>query len=145
MKHLKIIRILTIVLGMVLFTEIFVRHYFPHLTFFNSSVAIANRIVGYFCFSGFLFSIPILFKASKLITVPLGILMFLFFFINSYVEIYPIDTTTEPQDKFILRTYEDGNKLIVREYKNVKTNEIIRDTVLVKDKFIFRQIIQHNK
>ncbi|MBP6127766.1 hypothetical protein [Flavobacterium sp.] len=75
-------------------------------------------------------------------TIPLGVVLFLILFINSCAEIYPIDTTTQPQDISVLQTNEDGSKLVVRERINAKTNGIIRDTVLVKDNFIFRQVIE---
>jgi len=90
-------------------------------------------------------SIPMQFKASKFLTIPLGILLFLIFLINSYAEIYPIDTTTQPRDISILKNYENGSKLIIRERINAKTNNIIQDTVLVKDDYIFRQIISNGK
>ena len=71
--------------------------------------------------------------------------MFLIFFINSCAEIYPIDTTTKPRDISVLQINSDGSKLIVRERINVKTYEIIKDTALVKDSFIFRRIINPKK
>ena len=138
----KIILIITIILGVILLTEILTGVFFPNLTFINGNITIANRIVGYFSFSGFILSILILCKANKILTILLGIILFFFFFINSCAEIYPIDTTTEPEDVSVLQTFENGNKMIAREYKNAKTNQIIKDTVLVKDKFIFRQIIE---
>lgn len=137
--------IVSITLGVILLIEILVGHFFPNLTFVSGNLTIANRILGYFAFSGFILSIPFLFKATKALTIPLGVILFLIFFINSCAEIYPIDTTTQPQDISVLQTNEDGSKLIVRERINAKTNGIIRDTVLVKDNFIFRQIIKPEK
>lgn len=78
-----------------------------------------------------------------MLTIPLGVLLFLIFFINSCAEIHPIDTTTQPNDVAVLKNYENGNKLVVRERINAKTNRVIRDTVLVKDDFIFREIISN--
>lgn len=132
-------------LGLILLTEILVGRFFPNLTFVNGNLTIANRILGYFAFSGFILSIPIFFKVTKILTVPLGVILFLIFFINSCAEIYPIDTTTQPNDISVLQTNEDGSKLVVRERINAKNNGIIRDTTLVKDNFIFRQIIETRK
>jgi len=115
---------------------------FPEMTFVNGSLTIAYRIVGYFTFSFFILGLLLLFNVNRSVTVALGIPLFLFFFINSCSEIYPIDTTTQPVDIGVLQTNENGNKMIARRYKNVKTNRIIQDTVLVKDYFIFRQIIE---
>jgi len=133
--------LLTLLFGIILLAEITVGHFFPNLTFVNGNLTIANRVVAYLSFSSFILCIPILFKASKMLTIPLGLILFLIFFVNSCAEIYPIDTTTQPKDISILKTYENGNKLIVRERINAKTNNIIQDTVLVKDNFLFRQII----
>jgi len=64
----------------------------------------------------------------------------IFFGVLSCSEIYPIDTTTEPVDIKTIQTYTDGKKLVARQYENAKTNAVIKDTVLVKDIFIFRQV-----
>lgn len=136
------ILIIIIILGVILLTEILGAQFFPNLTFVNGGLTIANKILGYFAFSGFILSILIFFKANKILTIPIGVLLFLNLFINSCAEIYPIDTTTQPQDISVLQTNEDGSKLVIRERIKAKTNGIIRDTTLVKDKFIFRQIIE---
>lgn len=144
-RNRKSIFIATIILGIILMTEISVGQLFPNLTFVNGDLTIANRILGYFSFSGFILSVLIYFKATKFLTIPIGVLLFLIFFINSSTEIHPIDTTTQPKDISILQTNHDGSKLVIRERINTKTNGIIRDTTLVKDKFIFRQIIETRK
>lgn len=144
-RQSKTILLSTITLGIILFAEIGIGQYFPSLTFVNGNLTITNRIVGYFAFSGFILSIAMLFNASKMLTVPSGILLFLIFFVNSCGEIYPNDTTTQPRDVSILKTYENGNKLIVRECVNAKTNNIIQDTILAKDYLIFRQIISNGR
>lgn len=138
----KGILIVAATLGIILLTEILVRHFFPNLTFVNGNLTIANKILGYFAFSGFLLSISALFRATKILVIPLGLILFLIFFIDSCSEIYPIDTTTQPQDISVMQTNKDGSKWIVRERIKVKTNGTIRDTVLVKDNFIFRRIIE---
>ncbi|MFC4816725.1 MULTISPECIES: hypothetical protein [unclassified Flavobacterium] len=144
-QNSKAILIISITLGLILLVEILVGEFFPNLTFVKGNLTIANRILGYFAFSGFILSIPIFFKATKIVTIPLGVILFLIFFINSCAAIYPIDTTTQPQDISVLQTNEDGSKLIVRERINAKTNRSIRDTTLVKDNFIFRQVIEPRK
>jgi hypothetical protein len=125
----------------VLLAEILIGQLFPTLTFMYGALTITNRIIAYFSFCGILFCLLLLFRVDKDLRLILGILIFSFFFINSCSEIFPIDTTTEPVDIAILNTEGNGNKLIVRQYENVKTNEKIRDTVLVKDFFIFRELI----
>jgi hypothetical protein len=134
-----------IIFGIILLTEILIGQFFPHLSFVNGTLTITNKIIGYFSFSVFLFCVPLLFKAKKWVTIPWGLLLFTFLFINSCGEIYPIDTTTEPMDIATLQSDKDGNKLIVREYTNAKTDVQIRDTVLVKDIFIFRQFIERKQ
>ena len=136
---------MSITLGLILLIEILVGRFFPNLTFINGNLTITNKILGYFAFSGFILSITIFFKATKILTIPLGVMLFLIFFINSCAEIYPIDTTTQPNDISVLQINEDGSKLVVRERISTKTNGIIQDTTLVKDNFIFRQIIGTRK
>lgn len=146
MKHKrKATLIISITLGLILLTEILVGQFFSNLTFVNVNLTIANRIICYFSFSGFILYIPIFFKVTKTLTIPLGVILLLLFFINSYAEIFPIDTTTQPKDIVVLQTNKDGSKLIVRELINAKTNGIIRDTALVKDNFIFRELIKSKK
>ncbi len=53
----------------------------------------------------------------------------------------PIDTYEYPHDVKVLS--KNGNeKIVVRESKSGKTNEIKVDTVKVVDKFIFRKLLQ---
>lgn len=132
----------TTILGIILFTEVLVGQIlFPNLTFINGNWTITNRIVGYLTFSGFIFLFVTLFNSSKMLLIPLGIILFIIFFVNSCAEIYPLDTTTQPKDIAVIQRGEDRRKLIVRERMNVKTNTIINDTVWVQDNFIFRQIL----
>lgn len=137
--------LLTILFGIILLIEIIVGHFFPNLAFVSGNLTIAYRVVGYLAFSSFVLCISILFNVDKMLIIPLGIILFLIFVINSCAEIYPIDTTTKPIDISVLRTNKDGSKLIVQERINAKTNRIIIDTVLVKDNLIFRQIIETRK
>ncbi|UGS24798.1 hypothetical protein [Flavobacterium channae] len=73
------ILIISIILGFILLTEILVGYFFPKLTFVNGNLTIANRVLGYFAFSGFIICIPILFKATKSLTILLGVILFMIF------------------------------------------------------------------
>ena len=141
----KITLILSIASGFILLSVFLVGHIFPDLTFVHRSLTIASRMLGYIVFSVFILSILIYFKASGFLTIPLGVILFLMFFINSCAEIYPVDTTRQARDISVLQTNKDGSKLIVRERINVKTNEVVRDTALVKDNFIFRRELGASK
>lgn len=134
------IKRLTFVFGIILLIEIFCGQFVPELTFINGTLRITNRIIGYLSFTGFLFFLLLLLKVNKEITIFVGLILLVFLVINSIGEIHPIDTTTEFIDIATLNTGKDGKKTIVRECFNVKTNGIIRDTLLVKDFFIFRYI-----
>ena len=129
-----------ILLGQVTFGELF-----PKMTFVTGNFNIAYRILGYFAFTFFLLGLLLLFKVKSILTTLSGIFLFLFFFVNSCSELYPVDTTTEPVYIAVLKTYDNGNKLITRQYENVKTHRIIEDTVLVRDYFIFRLLIEAEK
>ena len=136
--------LISIIFGTILLAEIAIRHFQPNLTFINGNLTIANKILNSLAFFGLILSILIALRASKKLTIPLGIVFFLLFFINSCSEIFPIDTTTQPIDVSVLKTNENGSKLIIRERRNAKTDQLIRDTVLVNDKYIFRQIIERD-
>lgn len=68
-------------------------------------------------------------------------MLFIVFVFNSYAEINPIDSTTGPIKIQTLRKNTDGSEIIVLKSINTKTNNIILDTILVKDFLIFRKII----
>jgi len=70
-----------------------------------------------------------------------GIALFLFSMLT-FLVINPIDSTTEPTDIKTLITQADGKKIIVRQFKNAKTNAEIIDTVTVKDISIFRKVFK---
>ncbi|WP_207429507.1 hypothetical protein [Pedobacter sp. SYSU D00535] len=133
----------TSISGVVLGTGIFVEQFFPDLTFVSGSLVIANRILGYLAFIVFVLSIMLLLRLNKTIRFCSALILSCFFFINSCGEIYPIDTIEKPFDASILQTYGNGNKLIVREFENAKTTNVLRDTILVNDVFIFRRILEH--
>lgn len=137
----KIKIFLTVLFGAILLTKTLVAHFIPNLTFINGELVIATRIIVFLLFLCFIMCVFMLFKPNEILVMLLGIVLFLIFFVYSCSEIYPIDTTTQPKDILILETYEDGTKLILRERISMKRNIPIQDKVLVKDNFIFRQII----
>jgi len=132
--------ILTIIFTIVIILETLHYQFFHYWTFAKGEYVIAYRLIQLFSEAGLLFCLPTLFKARKLIMIPWGILLSLFFIISAYGEIHPIDTTTEPKDIEVKQTFSDGKKLVVREYENAKTGSGIHDTVLVMDWLIFRRI-----
>ena|SRR5690606_3444733 len=73
---------------------------------------------------------------SILITLCFAICLSIFYF-----QFNPIDSEEYPHDVKILSSSGDI-KLIVRERKDGKTNNIRTDTMYVKDKFIFRKVIR---
>ena len=135
----------TIIWGIVLLTEILSGYFFSSITFINGGLIITNRIIGYLAFSSFILCLILLLNEKKNIVIISSILLSIIFLFNSYAEIFPIDTTTQPVDITTLQLDKNGNKLVIQEFKNVETNEIIQDTVLVKDYFIFRRIINRKK
>lgn len=137
--------IISICLAVILLIQVFVSAYYPNLTFINGTLVSSYNILRYIVFSGFILTIPLLFNATKILKVPVGIVLFLMLFINSCTEIFPIDTKTKPKDVSILQTNDDGSKWIVRTSKNVKTSATIQDTELVRDKFIFRTILERKE
>lgn len=56
----------------------------------------------------------------------------------------PIDTNKYPIDRKIL-SENDNSKIVIREKKKGKSNEIIFDTIEVKDQLIFRKIISNKQ
>lgn len=51
----------------------------------------------------------------------------------------PLDTTTEPYDIQLLGRLNNGEKIMIRQYKNAKTNRVIRDTITARDVLFFRK------
>lgn len=135
----------TIFFAVFFLLEVIYGQLFSQWTFIYSLLTAANHILLYISFTGLLFCLPLLFKINKWLLVPWGILLLSFLIINSVSEIRSIDTTKEPTDLEILQIDKTGKKLVVREYTNAKKNELIQDTVLVKDFFIFRQFYDRRK
>ena len=140
----KLLLSITVISGIIVLFEIVISKFFSDLTLINGTLIVVSRIISYIAFSVLIFGIALLLKAKKIITILLGLLLLLILFFNAYSEIYPIDTTTKPHDILILKTLDNGNKIVVREYKNSKTNRRIQDTVWVNDIYIFRQIIERS-
>lgn len=141
----KAIFFVSFMLGSILLTKIIVDHFLPNLTFINKNLIITFRILRYFTVLWFTISLLYCLKPTKNFAIPIGFVLLPFFILFSWIELYPIDTTTKPIDVSILHINPDGTKLIVRERKNAKTNRVILDTVLVKDNFVFRQILETRK
>ena len=143
MKNRKqFLLLISIFSGVLILTQILVSTLAPNVGFINGNLTIASRIFGYFAFSAFVFSFLLLVRLNSMVTYVIGVILLFFSLFNSFFELYPIDTTTEPIDLAVLRVDSDGKKLISRQYKNAKTNRLLQDTVLVKDYFIFRTFIE---
>jgi hypothetical protein len=136
---------LTIICILILTFEFIFKTYFIAWTFNKSYFVIANRILGYFAFFGFFCFSLYTFKPKSALTILIGIISSLVFFLLAFFEINPIDTTTQPIDISILKILPNKTKLICRQYENIKTTHQIVDTVLVKDISIFRKIIREPK
>lgn len=130
----------TILSAIILLLEITFSSLFHHWTFKKGTLIICNKLIIYLSIFALIICSLLLFRASFWLTIFLGIIFLIFFGVLSFSEIYPIDTTTEIVDIKTIQTYTDGKKLVVRQYENAKTNAVIKDTVLVKDIFIFRQV-----
>jgi hypothetical protein len=124
----------------IILTEIITEYFLPDWIFISGFLTIANRIVMFFSFFALLFCIVLRLKLHKCIVYPLGIFLIIFFCLIALGEIYPRDTTTEPIDILTIHTNVNGKKMVVRKYKNIETDLIIYDTIVVKDYFIFRKI-----
>ena len=144
-KRRRITLWVTLIFGIVLLIKITFRHFYPNVTFVNGELVICNKIMDYFLFSAFIMGILLFFKTGKTMLTISATFLFCIFFINSCAAIYPIDTTTQPKDSKVLQTRKNGDQLIMRNYKNAKTNRTIYDTVLVHDYGIFREIIEIKK
>jgi len=136
----KVILGLIILFAFIVLTAFVFSLFFSEWSFINGTLTISVKIITSFAFWGLLFCIIIILKANKILKIVCGILFSLLFSFSAYFTAYPFDTTTEPYDIRILRTDEDGKKLVISGYKNVKTNAEIQDTVLVQDIFVFRRL-----
>jgi hypothetical protein len=138
-KYNKASLYLAILFGFILIIEFLFALGFPDWTFKTGFLVIANNILSYLSFWGLVYCTILFFRPAFETQVVCGILFTVLFGIHSCSEIYPIDTITQPNDLKTIQTYNDGKKLVVRQYKNAKTNVEIQDTVLVRDVFLFRR------
>lgn len=136
----RIERSLLILFSIILLIEFLFSQAFPVWDFKSTTLVTINRIATYLSFFGFIYFLLLTFKMTSWLKHIAGPLFIIAFGVFSCSEIYPIDTTTKPEDVAILQILDNGRKKVIREYQNSKTNRLIRDTVLVKDVFIFRHI-----
>lgn len=74
----------------------------------------------------------------------LGLVSIVFCGVLIFGQFHPIDTTTFPKDIETLKK-ENGQKIVLIEYTNCKTNHVYQDTVHVLDKWIFRKHLEEPK
>jgi phosphate starvation-inducible membrane PsiE len=131
---------IAILLAIFLIIEFSVSLFLGDWTFTKGSWVIINNIICYFFFFGLLYCVILFYRPVAQAAIPIAVFFILICGALSFLEIFPIDTTTQPADVSILQSYPGGKKLVIRQYKNAKTNEKIQDTVLVKDVLIFRRL-----
>ena len=139
-QYNKTVLRVTILSAIILLLEITFSSLFLHWTLKKETLIIFNKLIIYLSIFALIICSLLLFRAASWLTISLGITFLIFFGVLYCSEIYPIDTTTEIVDIKTIQTYTDGKKLVSRQYENAKTNAVIKDTVLVKDIFIFRQV-----
>src|SRR5688572_24673891 len=130
-----------IICAVIILLEILLSVFFPEWSVRNGNLHLASQIVFAGAICGIIVAGIFLTNALQGIKWAIAVIAVLITLVSSYLTVYPIDTTTEPYDKSILKQFPNGSKLVAREYKNAKTTREIRDTVLVKDFFIFRKIL----
>ena len=133
---------ITIVFFIFFLIEISFGQFFPNWTFINGTLSTLNKLAIPFSFLTLILCFTILIKANRAITISLGVFFLIFFCLLSWTEIHSMDSTTDPIDIAIIHKESDGKKLVIREYKNMKTNRTIYDTVLVRDRYILRQFFE---
>jgi hypothetical protein len=132
----------TVLFALIVAAEVISAKVFYNWTFINPGLSIANRIFSYFSFFSLLFCGVLLIRVKRGATLPLGLVFLGLFALLTYGEIKPIDSQTNPIDIATLQTFPDGKKLVIRQYKNMKTNSLVLDTVLVKDVSVFRGLYE---
>jgi len=134
--------IFLIFLGIVIITSI-KAYLFSEWTFTNRLYYNLFWTLHYSSFILCFFSFLITFlkqTSSKIFCVLIAIIISYFIY---YIRFNPIDTSEYLIDKKVL-TENINEKIVIREMNKGKSNEIINDTVKVKDIFIFRKIIEEN-
>jgi hypothetical protein len=132
----KIIYILMIIL----LAEIAFAYFMGNWEFKIPMLNVLNRIAVLFC--ALLLVTLVVAKISRKAGLIAGASFMFLFSLFAIAESNPMDTTTQPKDIAVLHKGENRHKIVVREYKNMKTNNVVRDTLLVKDVFLFRKKIK---
>jgi hypothetical protein len=117
---------------------------FPGWVVKNGSLHLASEIILAVSIGWLVIWMISIFKIPSSLKWLVSIVVMLVLAVSSCLTVYPIDTKTEPYDKTVLSRFTKGQKLIVREYQNAKTNGKIEDTVLVQDVFVFRKIFKRD-
>ena len=95
-------------------------------------------LMSFICFAICLVYLSIL-KSNKIFTIILNVIALL---ILGFLQVSKFDLANKYlSDKKIL-SEKNGEKIIIRNIKNMKMNEITQDTVKVKDVLIFRKIME---
>ncbi len=127
-------------LMLILIAEIAFAYFMGNWEFRIPMLNVLNRIAVLFC--ALLLVTLVVSKINRKAGLISGAVFMFVFSLFAIAESNPMDTTTQPKDIAILQKVDKRQKVVVREYKNMKTNNIIRDTLLVKDVFLFRKKIK---
>jgi len=138
MKIAKIIFL--IFLGIVIITSI-KTYFFSEWTFKNRLYYNLFWVIHYSSFVLCFFSFLIIFLKQTQSKIFCGVTAIIISYFIFHLQFNPIDTNKYPVDKKVL-SKNRNEKIIVREMNKGKSNEIVNDTVKVKDIFIFRKIIK---
>ncbi|HEU4472703.1 MAG TPA: hypothetical protein VFR58_16525 [Flavisolibacter sp.] len=131
-----------IILSAILLGEFIFAEFYPSWNFISPVLININRVITIFAFFLLLFFFLLVFRAGLVANIIFGSILLFFFAVCACFTLNPIDTHTLPVDESTLFVYPDGKKVVVRSYQNAKTNGLIRDTVLVKEVYVFRQVIR---
>lgn len=127
-------------LALILLGEIAFHIFFDNWEFNIPVLNVLNRIACLLC--GLLLITLVVLKRSTRAAMIAGTSFMFVLTLVAITELNPIDTITEPKDVAILSREGRHHKVVVREYKNMKTSDVIRDTLFVKDVFLFRKKIK---
>ncbi|WP_420149826.1 hypothetical protein [Spirosoma sp.] len=135
------IKILAIIFAAIVIGEELFAEYGRDITFINGELVRINRFIGITAHVGLPYCIFLLLVKNKLLAHVIPIVLFVpFGLLFVWLELVLIDTTTHPVDIVMLNSDKEGRKLIIRQSLRLKTDSIERDTVWVKDTFIFRKV-----
>lgn len=127
-----------IFLGFVIITSI-KTYFFSEWTFTNRLYYNLFWAIHFSSFVLSFFSLLIIFSKQTRSKIFCSVITIIISFFIFYLQFNPIDTNKYPIDKKVI-TKNGNEKIVVREMNKGKSNEIINDTVKVKDIFIFRRI-----